>query len=103
MRRAVDRLVSALERFVVPRRFLRTRHDAGNVGVFAAGGLRRSRPPLLGFLPPRGFHLLLFLLRALARALVLGWSGLLHGPSGFEHHRLFRLEAVTSASGPAGS
>jgi len=66
---------------VTPGRWLRTRDDARDVRVLsiAAGG-RFGRAPLFRFQPARSLLLLLFLLRALARALVLRGSRLLHGP-----------------------
>src|SRR5215218_7896736 len=56
---------------VVPRPWLRARHDAGDVGILAGGVGRGVRTPDLGFVPPTEFLLLALLPRTLARTFLL--------------------------------
>jgi hypothetical protein len=69
----------SLNLVVTPGRWLRARHDPGDVGIVSAGaGGRFGSAPLFRFQPARGLLLLLFLFRALARSFVLRGSRLLH-------------------------
>src|SRR5262249_60576605 len=57
----ICRVRDALRLFLIPGRWLRPRHDAGDIGILAVTTHGRCRAPRLRLLPPRRLHLLLLL------------------------------------------